>query len=220
MTTITPRQQSFVRNLLEERATVLGITDVDAYIAEQSVNTLTAKGASALIERLKTIPVGRKPEWSHLPDGRVIVNRFAKDCAQCNGEVEAGKGFAVQVGSSWLTYHKQGECHAPGETLASVPTGYYALPSATGNNDLDFFVVHESRGVKVVSRVIGGKADKRLGGTQARDVTARLNALTDAEKREAMALFGREIGQCGMCGRHLTDETSRAHGLGSECRRK
>lgn len=36
----------------------------------------------------------------------------------------------------------------------------------------------------------------------------------------AMLAYGREIGKCGHCGRTLTDEDSRAAGIGPVCRRK
>lgn len=35
---------------------------------------------------------------------------------------------------------------------------------------------------------------------------------------EAAKLYGQEIGSCGVCGRTLTDETSRAYGIGPVCR--
>lgn len=35
----------------------------------------------------------------------------------------------------------------------------------------------------------------------------------------AMARYGQEIGECGKCGRRLTDETSRTLGIGPECRK-
>lgn len=34
----------------------------------------------------------------------------------------------------------------------------------------------------------------------------------------SMAAYGREIGECGRCGRRLTDETSRNYGIGPDCR--
>jgi hypothetical protein len=38
--------------------------------------------------------------------------------------------------------------------------------------------------------------------------------------RDAHILYGQEIGSCGLCGRSLTDEASRARGLGSDCASK
>jgi hypothetical protein len=40
------------------------------------------------------------------------------------------------------------------------------------------------------------------------------------DAREAMLRYGREIGKCGHCGRTLTDEESRAYGIGPVCRNK
>jgi hypothetical protein len=40
------------------------------------------------------------------------------------------------------------------------------------------------------------------------------------DPREAMLRYGRELGACGHCGRTLTDEESRAYGIGPICRQK
>jgi hypothetical protein len=37
---------------------------------------------------------------------------------------------------------------------------------------------------------------------------------------EAERRYGQELGRCSRCGRTLTDETSRAYGIGPECRKK
>lgn len=41
-----------------------------------------------------------------------------------------------------------------------------------------------------------------------------------AEPVDAMRRYGVELGRCGSCGRTLTDETSRAFGIGPDCRAK
>lgn len=41
-----------------------------------------------------------------------------------------------------------------------------------------------------------------------------------ANQRDAAALYGKLLGVCGMCGRELTDEESRARGLGPVCASK
>ncbi len=41
-----------------------------------------------------------------------------------------------------------------------------------------------------------------------------------ADPTEAMRRYGTELGKCGNCGRTLTDETSRAFGIGPDCRAK
>jgi len=104
----------------------------------------------------------------------------------------------------------------------SVPQGYYATPSRTGNNDLDFWAVDvptegKWAGYTFVSRVIGGREDTRVRGAEARQA---LEAIVAAGLAEAAQAYGRAIGRCGRCNRHLTDETSRTLGLGPDCAAK
>lgn len=44
-----------------------------------------------------------------------------------------------------------------------------------------------------------------------------LRAIIAAGQEESMRLYGRELGACGRCKRTLTDDTSRANGIGPEC---
>jgi hypothetical protein len=46
-----------------------------------------------------------------------------------------------------------------------------------------------------------------------------LDAIAD-DPAEATKLYGIELGHCGVCGRTLTDETSRAYGIGPVCRER
>jgi hypothetical protein len=104
----------------------------------------------------------------------------------------------------------------------TVPAGYYATTSRTGNNDLDFWAVDvpaegKWAGYTFVSRVIGGHEDTRVRGAEAR---AALEAIQADGPFYAAQTYGRNIGRCGRCNRHLTDETSRALGLGPDCAAK
>lgn len=49
---------------------------------------------------------------------------------------------------------------------------------------------------------------------------AVLASIAEAGIEASMALYGRELGKCGHCGRTLTDEESRAYGIGPVCRGK
>jgi len=104
-------------------------------------------------------------------------------------------------------------------TLPDVPEGYYATPSRTGTNDLDFWRVDrptEGRwaGRTFVKRVIGGHPDANVRGAEVR---LALEAIQAAGPQSAAEVYGREIGRCGMCNRHLTDAVSRARGIGPDC---
>jgi hypothetical protein len=50
--------------------------------------------------------------------------------------------------------------------------------------------------------------------------TAIIKAITDHGVTACMEAYGRLIGSCGRCGRTLTDETSRAKGIGPDCEGK
>lgn len=47
-----------------------------------------------------------------------------------------------------------------------------------------------------------------------------LRRIAEAGVEESMRLYGLELGKCGHCGRTLTDEESRAYGIGPKCRAK
>jgi hypothetical protein len=239
MSTITPKQQNFIRTLLVERAGTIGLDEagVDALLTEFNIDRLTPKSASLAIDFIKSIKVTRVGA-SHLPSNaeRTIVNRFNKPCALCGHEVQIGAGYACLVDKEWKTYHRENECvegEAPvrvsslNDILHDVVDGYYALRS-TGKNDLVFYRVATNKGQynpakkgqRYVQLVVGGHANETLSGKRAVESSTRIAMLSPAERHEAMSLYGREIGKCGRCGRHLTDEASRARGLGSECASK
>jgi hypothetical protein len=101
-----------------------------------------------------------------------------------------------------------------------VPEGHYAVPSATGNNDLDFWRVQRPaegqwRGRTFVRRVIGGRPSVSVRGRTAKEA---LTAILEADPAKAAQRYGQEIGRCSRCNRHLTDETSRQYGKGPDCR--
>ena len=108
---------------------------------------------------------------------------------------------------------KHGPKQAP---LPDVPSGRYAVPGADGA--LRFVKVDRPEdgawaGWTFVS-VQAGDDFHRLKGEQ---VTRALAAITEAGPQAASIRYGREIGSCGVCGRTLTDETSRANGIGPVC---
>lgn len=112
--------------------------------------------------------------------------------------------------------------------LTGVDDGYYAIPSKTGTNDLDFIRVGTNqgrenpanKGKRRVQRVLGGHGNISITYGEAIEFAEAIAALSPAERLAAQLTFGREIGRCGRCGKSLTDETSRTYGLGPDCRNK
>jgi hypothetical protein len=106
-------------------------------------------------------------------------------------------------------------------SLPDVPAGHYAIPS-NGENDLSFYRVDRPTegpyaGRTFVKVVIGGRPDENVPYRQMPGILARI---VEAGIAEAGATYGRAIGRCCRCNRHLTDKTSRALGIGPECRTK
>jgi hypothetical protein len=114
-----------------------------------------------------------------------------------------------------------------------VPAGYYATPSITGNNDLDFWHVERPTegkwaGYTFVKRVIGGHSDlslprdskKRVRSERIARVSqvAAMDAIIAFGVEKSHELFGTELKFCRECGIHLTDELSRELGIGPVCR--
>lgn len=110
--------------------------------------------------------------------------------------------------------------------LEGVDDGYFALPSKSGTNDLDFIRISSNqgranaanKGKRRVNRFLGGHGNIDIRIAEQIEFAKIVVALSIKERREANALFGREIGRCGCCGKSLTDEISRAEGLGPICR--
>lgn len=115
-----------------------------------------------------------------------------------------------------------------------IPVGYYATPSLTGNNDLDFWHVEKPesgqwQGWTFVKRVIGGRDDAQIPGDSKKKVKTErirekvtqlraLEAIREFGPEKSAELFGTELKYCRICGIHLTDEISRSLGIGPVCR--
>lgn len=144
-------------------------------------------------------------------------NKFAGHCPLCQGWVEAGQGQLVKVGEKWGAQHIEPCPPAkPAATpLPEVADGYYAIESS-GDNDLVFYRVTSSdKWGKSVQMLVGGHPDTFVRRASVAGILARIAADAEAGKR-----FADEFGTCCRCNRTLTDETSRAAGMGPECRSK
>jgi hypothetical protein len=218
--TITPKQQSFVRSLAEECLSTLssqyGVTfnNVDEWLTLAEVSTLTGQGASKLIDALKQLPKARKAEHAHLPEGRVIINKFAKPCTVCGGLVDTGKGFAVQTNTGWGTYHAVGECGQASQAVDLIEVepkrayrcedGTIAIAYTTQNGRIAVrrLVVHEDG---------KGSLEYWKGGVSIVRATGSL--LTQEQASE----LGKVYGFCICCGKDLSEDTSLAVGYGATC---
>jgi hypothetical protein len=105
-----------------------------------------------------------------------------------------------------------------GDDQLMVNDGRYAIVMT---DKLRFFKVNtptEGRWAKMtfVNEVFGGGRRDPVRNRQFRQTV--LQAIADDS--DALARYGQELGECGVCGRELTDEQSRAIGIGPVCREK
>lgn len=103
-----------------------------------------------------------------------------------------------------------------GKIMARIADGHYAL---TFSNDVTRFF-------KVSSPTKGKWAGRTFVDMQAgdeyypvRDAAKRTTVLRliSADPLAALAHYGHKIGRCGICNRTLTNEESRARGIGPVC---
>jgi len=253
---ISEKQTKFLVKLVTERASILNIENpteqtVIDYIG--NLNLFTTKDASAMIEKLLAVPAPKTAsntvvarDISHTASvvqeaSRIITNKFGKECSLCGNYVETGKGIAILDGKVWRTFHSNGECPDAKEgsplhlqieqfvqdNCVNMSDVYFALPSHTGNNDLDFYALvqsHRKTGVvMVLRRVLGGReleSSPVVRKSEAERVLNTLRAMSIEEADEAMQAFAQNLGRCYRCGRILTDEASRARGMGADCAQK
>lgn len=104
------------------------------------------------------------------------------------------------------------EDRAPRPKLPEVPDGRYAVDNKDG--ETAFYRVRVSKTGYVTVVVMASDEERELPFVVARSV---LRKIESDGVLEATARYGKEIGECGLCGRTLTDEVSRAAGIGPVC---
>jgi hypothetical protein len=113
---------------------------------------------------------------------------------------------------------------APAADLDQIPVGYYATPSRTGSNDVDFWKVERPEdgkfeGWTFVKRVLGGGSGGQTRLTKIRmpEQRSALAAIAGHGVEEARNLYGDKMKRCTNCNRELTDDLSRARRMGKDC---
>jgi hypothetical protein len=161
----------------------------------------------------------------------LINSRHMTDAERADALAQIERGLSVQQASAWIT-----RCQSLpkanstfSQTLAggddpfpAVEPGRYAVMIG---GTLKFFRIKigktESRwaGFIFIDAGRGGDMNGNLYWTPVKDFAYKRQILTliATEPKKAMARFGQEVGSCGRCGRTLTDETSRARGIGPDC---
>lgn len=107
---------------------------------------------------------------------------------------------------------------APANPLPDVPAGHYALPGGEPGVILFYKVDRPTEGRWAGHTFVSRQASDEyfpVRGESAKSLV--LEAIVAYGPKESTVLYGHELGVCGVCGRTLTDETSRANGIGPVC---
>lgn len=218
----TPKQVAFIVSLMIERG-----LEMD----RQAIEAMSKGEASAEIDRLMAMPkvsadgapVNSCSDKqlafvrSLLADRDRTDERTAAQCETIETVIASGK-MDKRTASDAIDMLKRmprqrSTAEAPATETPTVPAGYYALPS-TGDNDLVFYrVTHNAKWGVSVQQIVGGHADRFVARRNVPGIVERIAAdVTGAGKR-----YADEIGCCYRCNRTLTDDESRARGIGPVC---
>lgn len=193
----------FLRVLLSEREGVPAAERIRNSLNEsRQGNAITQMAVSSAIDRLLAIPRAKAPAKARKPR----PNRIAQRCEHCGRMVPEGVGELIRDESAgrWIVTHI-GEC----PTAYPFPEGRYAVPNAEGK--LRFYHAAEE-GLFVLSSDTEQQVEPKAA--------AAIIAKIALDPKGSAASYGQEYGTCGICGRGLTDPTSRERGIGPVCAEK
>jgi len=229
----TQPQRDLIQRLLSERPADCILRTANA---DTDLNALSRPNASAMIDNLialakwerENAPAPEAAEQGTRP-ANARDNRYDATCSLCGQLCDAGTGWIVKGDRGWITTHNTcPEAAAPAAPEApaaelpaasEVPAGFYAIAS-TGDNNLAFYRIDRPTegayaGRVFVKLMIGGHPDSNVRYASVAGILARI---AEAGADAAGQLYAAEFTRCYRCNRTLTDEASRATGLGPVCR--
>lgn len=226
----SPKQLDFLASLLDGKQLTASPTFFDATNAmdagelAQYIQAIKDRAAadrsfcSKLIDALVQLP------WAPKPASEKQIAAIRKIAAK---KLDEDGIAAIEAQIPDLTGGREGTAsklmdelfampfrNLPPVNLPQVPAGRYAVENADGV--LAFYVVKVKQDGEIVICVKASHIEHEIPFTVP-GYTTILQAILDAGLREATIRYGRELGACGVCGRELTDETSRAEGIGPVC---
>jgi hypothetical protein len=160
----------------------------------------------------------------------LMADRVMSDEARAKAEGMLKAGIHRTLASEWITRLKQlprasSQFARVGESLPDVPDGRYAIShKEVTEGVLKFYKIKKPTEGKWAGFVFvdagRGGSHGDLSWTPIKNLAYKKQVLDIIAKDPKLAgeRFGREVGACYKCGRSLTDETSRALGIGPDCR--
>lgn len=104
---------------------------------------------------------------------------------------------------------------------SDLPDGRYGLRNVPGHkNKVSFFRLRtpkdgDWKGYQFIDQIVGH--GKRFPVKEQATRTKIRELIKEQGVVESLQLFGQEFEHCGRCGRELTDDLSRARGIGPDC---
>lgn len=154
----------------------------------------------------------------------LIENRVMTDEARAEARTRIDAGLSKRQASKWieraLALPKATSKFAHlKESLPDVPEGRYAIDI---DDTVKFYRLDRPTTGRwagfVFLKVQASDDFHPIKNTETKKKV--LQAIMDAGPAEAARRYGIELGHCGVCGRTLTDEVSRAYGIGPICRER
>ena len=144
-------------------------------------------------------------------------NKATREQVQAWAEMQDRQIVSDKI--EWLKAQPKLAVTGYGEIAAQVPNGRYAV---TGDAGQTVFVrVDKPTEGKWAGRTfVAIQASDELHKTYGGQALGLLSKIVEAGPKDAGIRYGRELGVCGRCGRTLTDEASRAAGIGPVCASK
>jgi hypothetical protein len=147
-----------------------------------------------------------------LPTVEEALTKLTMD--QASAQIEQWKTLLAERAASQPKAQPAADPKAP-----AVPDGRYALREADGV--VRFYKIKTpAEGKWAGFTFIDIQASDELYPVKNRDRKMQILAAVAQDVLGALRLYGTEIGACGHCNRTLTDEESRAFGIGPKCRAK
>jgi hypothetical protein len=202
---VTERQTAFIRDLLDrkdllknhrffDQVNAMDLGEYEAHInwLKDQAALVTKQRASQWIESLLALPDKPKDEQPQQRDVRWDVTNLA------NTSAEPMYAMLPRDGDGTIV----------------VPRGSYAIDTRNGQNELMFISVWMNReGTRWSVKRYESDTLVSMPRSQQYDILDRIAA----DPVGAAERYGLEIGKCGICHRTLTNDISRARGIGPVC---
>lgn len=224
--TATEKQLNFIDSLLDQVGPDTRWTAVDwlndNYTSERRGDLLPIDKASSVIDRLLKAKDNADQEHADAEEeSRLEQAAEAANERALSGEdrwVPEDPGEA-EAQRNWDREMNPAPRYLLTEDYTDIPAGRYAVTGEDGTTDFYHVQYGKNRweGKLFVKLHVAGREDTNLRVA---------NAITVLEKirrdgpREAAVRYGHAIGRCSCCGRELTNEDSRAAGIGPVCAEK